>query len=257
MQQTVTTSEYGSFQSAFDWFNQQLFEGCPLPNVLITLNRHPKSKGYFSFNRFAGRTDADAKVHELALNPDVFTGRSDEDILSTLVHEMAHLWQATHGKLPRAGYHDKQWSAKMESIGLVPSHTGHVGGKKTGQHMTHYILDGGLYQVAYKTLQASGFLLKWQSPEEVKNGKPKKRSSKTKFTCPVCQQNAWAKADASITCGVCYAADEETVNFMVPEGGFEAPKAKGAGADIEGGFDGWLKRRDADEAEGGYEGMVN
>ena len=33
----------------------------------------------------------------------------------------------------------------MEAIGLMPSHSGKPGGKRTGQQMTHYILDGGSY----------------------------------------------------------------------------------------------------------------
>jgi hypothetical protein len=48
----------------------------------------------------SGRIDK-AAVHELALNPDNFTGRTDEMILSTLAHEMAHVWQQTYGKPPR------------------------------------------------------------------------------------------------------------------------------------------------------------
>jgi predicted SprT family Zn-dependent metalloprotease len=31
-------------------------------------------------------------LDELAMNPDSFTGCSDEEILSTLAHEMAHVW---------------------------------------------------------------------------------------------------------------------------------------------------------------------
>src|SRR5664280_836462 len=91
----VTTTEYTSFQVAFDWFNKHLFADATLPNVLITLQRKARSKGYFSADRFSGRK-VDATVHELALNPDVFPDRSDEEILSTLVHEMCPLWQATH-----------------------------------------------------------------------------------------------------------------------------------------------------------------
>jgi hypothetical protein len=40
------------------------------------------------------------------LNPDHF-GRTDELILSTLVHEMAHVWQKTHGKMPRRDNHNR------------------------------------------------------------------------------------------------------------------------------------------------------
>jgi predicted SprT family Zn-dependent metalloprotease len=109
-----------------------------LPQVLVTLQRHARTYGYFSPQRFNGRIDKTA-VHELALNPDGFAGRTDELILSTLVHEMAHVWQQTHGKPPRRSYHDRQWAGKMREIGLQPSSTGEPGGKETGQSMSHYI----------------------------------------------------------------------------------------------------------------------
>jgi hypothetical protein len=43
---------------------------------LVTFQRHAKAKGYFAAERFHGRVEKDSIAHELALNPDVFTGRS-------------------------------------------------------------------------------------------------------------------------------------------------------------------------------------
>jgi len=134
----VTTTEYISFQVAFEWFNKKVFADATLPNVLITLQRKAWSKGYFSADRFSGR-NVNATVHELAVNFDVFPERTDEEISSTLVHEMCHLWQTTHGKSPRSGYHDVRWGQKLESVGLIPSSTGDAGGKRTGQRVTHFI----------------------------------------------------------------------------------------------------------------------
>lgn len=101
---TITEREYRAFQVAYDFLNKELFGGS-LSHVLVTLQRHAKAKGYFAADRFEGRVDG-AKAHELAMNPDVFTGRSDELIVSTLAHEMVHVWQQTHGKVPRRAYHD-------------------------------------------------------------------------------------------------------------------------------------------------------
>jgi predicted SprT family Zn-dependent metalloprotease len=112
--------------------------------VLVTLQRHAKTRGYFSPERFHGRTGKTA-VHELALNPDGFTGRTDEMVLSTLAHEMAHVWQQTHGKRPRRGYHNRQWASKMKEIGLQPSSTGEPGEKETGQTVSHYSIPGGRF----------------------------------------------------------------------------------------------------------------
>jgi len=135
-------------------------------------------------------------------------------ILSTLADEMAHVWQQTHGKPPRRSYHDRQWAAKMREIGLQPSSTGEPGGKETGQSVTHYIIPGGCYAKAYAKLAAQGFQLHWQSVPVDKQASAKK-SSKTKFTCPECGLNAWAKPDAHLICGECYDNGQGDMCHMV------------------------------------------
>jgi len=213
-QEPITPTEYRAFQKAYDFFNIELF-GNSLPHVLVTLQRHAKARGYFSPERFTGRIE-ETTVHELALNPDTFTGRSDEEILSTLAHEMAHVWQQSHGKTPTRCYHDRQWAAKMKEIGLHPSSTGAPGGKETGQSVSHYIIPGGAYAQAYAKLAATGFQLHWQSMPLSAQAKAKK-ASKTKFTCPECAQNAWAKPDALLICGNCYEDGEGEAILMLAE----------------------------------------
>ena len=198
-QEAITRTEYSGFQSAFDFFNAELFDGS-LPSLLITLQRRANSRGYFSPKRFAGRKALEEIVHELALNPEVFEARSDEEICSTLVHEMAHEWQEVFGKPSRGRYHNREWANKMEALGLMPSHDGEPGGRRTGQAVTHYIIKGGPFQKAYQKLAATGFELHWNSP---RRSKERTASSKTKFTCPECAQNAWAKPDAALICGIC------------------------------------------------------
>ena len=208
----ITITEYQGFQRAYDFFNRELFEGS-LPQVLVTLQRHANTRGYFSPERFSGRVDKVA-VHELALNPDNFTGRTDAMILSTLAHEMAHVWQQTHGKPPRRSYHDRQWAGKMWEIGLQPSSTGEEGGKETGQSMSHYIIPEGRYAQAYMKLAAQGFALHWQSVPAIEQARGKK-SSKTKFTCPECGLNTWAKPNACLICGECYDDGQGHICLMV------------------------------------------
>jgi ribosomal protein S27AE len=211
-QQVITLKEYQGFQKAFDFFNRELFSG-RLPQVLVTLQRHANTRGYFSPQRFKGRVEKQT-VHELALNPDTFTGRTDEMILSTLVHEMCHVWQETYGDPSRRGYHNRQWAEKMQAVGLQPSSTGQPGGMETGQAMRHYIIPEGRYSNAYVKLAETGYQLHWQSVQAVGGGKI---SSKRKFTCPLCGQNAWAKPGARLICGQCFNNDEFGIYNMVPE----------------------------------------
>lgn len=220
----ITPAEYSAFQEAYDFFNTALFDGL-LPDVLVTLQRQARSRGYFSPQRFRSRVE-EALVHELALNPDCFPGRTDEEICSTLAHEMVHVWQQTYGRAPRKAYHDRQWAAKMKEIGLHPSATGEPGGRETGQSMTHFILQGGRYARAFRELQATGFQLHWQSAM-AEAGSRVKRTSKTKLTCPECSQNVWAKPGAQVICGVCYSDEGEICVMSAREGEEEgeAPQA--------------------------------
>ena len=218
MTNLITEHEYRTFQRAYSFFNGKLFANS-LPDLLVTLQRHAGAKGYFAPERFKGRVENENEkitAHELALNPDVFTGRSDEAILSTLVHEMVHVWQETHGTPPRRSYHDRQWARKMKEIGLQPSTTGEPGGKETGQSVTHYILPAGRFADAYAELAASGFRINWQSVPFNGRERKKKAASKTRYTCPGCGTNAWAKPQTKLICGACY-EDKGEVTFLQPE----------------------------------------
>jgi predicted SprT family Zn-dependent metalloprotease len=191
--------EYVTLSEAFDFFNKQLFDGA-LPHVLITLQRHAGSLGYYSFRMFEGRGRKNAFTDEIALNPKRFKGRSDEDILSTLLHEMAHEWQYCFGKPGRKAYHNAEWADKMESLGVMPSDTGQPGGRRTGQRMTHFIMRGGPFDVTCRKLLKNGIRLEWQSRE---SDELKPRESKKKYTCGNCGLNAWAKPDVLLGCINC------------------------------------------------------
>lgn len=196
---TKPTREYDSFQQAYDYFNDRLFGGT-LPDCLITLQRKRTAKGYFWASIFTARS-GDGSTDEIAMNPEHF-GRSDLEILSTLVHEMCHLWQAHYGKPSRNAYHNKEWAEKMQAVGLIPSTTGEPGGKQTGQRVTHYIAPGGPFEHFARALLQTGFALRWQSQGRA-SATPASNKNKVKYTCPDCGQNAWAKSGARFVCGDC------------------------------------------------------
>jgi hypothetical protein len=97
---------------------------------------------------------------------------------------MVHCWQRHFGKVGRGAYHNKEWAARMVSVGLMASDTGEAGGKTTGQRMTHYIIDSGAFDRAAETLLATGFQLHWQSYGFNEEEGRRKAASKTKYTCP-------------------------------------------------------------------------
>jgi predicted SprT family Zn-dependent metalloprotease len=206
-----TNDTYAALQKAYDHFNRELFGG-ELPPCLITLQRQRGAYGYFSGDRFQERTGS-GTTDEIAMNPNHIGGRSAEATLSTLAHEMAHLWQHHHGKPSRTGYHNAEWARKMREIGLIPTATGAPGGKETGQKVTHMIEGGGAFARSCAALVASGVAVNWHDPHADSEAAKKKRNTRAKFTCPTCGLNAWAKPQAALICGDC----DERMSEEAPE----------------------------------------
>lgn len=196
---TIASIEFGGLEEAYNHFNTTLFEGELYERVALQYQRRANSKGYFSPDRFSRRSDK-LPYHEIALNPDTFIERTDAQICSTLAHEMTHLWQQQNGRAAR-GYHNKEWAAKMKSIGLQPSSTGAVGGRETGQRVSHYIIPGGKFEKAFDKLAATNWKLNLQStPHAGPNGG---RKNKNTFICPTCEQKAYGKPSLAIICKPC------------------------------------------------------
>ncbi len=198
-----TQRTYKTLDDAYRFFNERLFYG-KLPACLITMQRSKKAYGYFAGGRF-GSADGKEVTDEIALNPSHFHTRTTEQSLSTLVHEMAHLEQHHYGKPSRTGYHNKEWATMMRAVGLIPSDTGQPGGKEVGQKVSHYIEPGGAYATACAELMSKGFdalyVELWGEGDAEK--RKKKSASKTKYTCPTCNVNAWAKPQTALICGDC------------------------------------------------------
>lgn len=144
-----TGAVYSELSKAYNFFNRRLFDG-ELPVCVITLQREKSSMGYFSRCRFVRHTGE--KAHEIAMNPSYFASISKTEIMQTLVHEMVHLWQAEFGSPGRNRYHNKEWAQKMQSVGLMPSDTSAPGGRKTGDRMGDYVIEGGVFDSACQKL---------------------------------------------------------------------------------------------------------
>jgi predicted SprT family Zn-dependent metalloprotease len=208
-----TRETYDEIQQAYAYLNRTVFSD-ELPNCLITLQRRKRTYGYFSGDRF-GRTDG-LVTDEIALNPRYFHDRPLADVLSTLAHEMAHLWQHHFGKPGRGRYHNRQWAERTKAIGLQPTDTGQEGGQETGDSVDHYVVPGGPFDLAVRELMVCGFSITWiekpprlvatavegvgedSEAEELTGGKSGKR---VKYTCPCCRLNAWARHNARLICG--------------------------------------------------------
>lgn len=160
MMTRATERAYSELQQAFDFYNQRLFDG-ELPDCLITFQRGKNTMGYFSYRRFVAADGSGRMIDEIALNPEYFPVYPLIEVMQTLVHEQCHMWQYHYGNPSRKTYHNAQWAAKMESIGLMPSSTGRPGGAKVGQKINDYPIPGGRFQRVTLELFQGQFALSW------------------------------------------------------------------------------------------------
>jgi predicted SprT family Zn-dependent metalloprotease len=208
---TETAAIYGALFAAYDHFNRELFDN-KLTETILTLNSGKKNmRGYHWDGRFQNR-EGNNSMAEIALNPECFD-RPDDELLSTLVHEMCHhehcLIHAETGlkssKPGRGGNHTRYWVNLMEDVGLTAVQVG-----KSWQRVTHTIDAGGEFAESYKRLAATGWALNWRAIAKVSAPK-KSKASKVKYTCNECGSNAWAKPETSLTCGDCDTRMEASV----------------------------------------------
>ena len=200
-----TPETYGAVQTAFDHFNEDLFDGRLTPVVFVFL-RKARMCGAFrpaAWRRrggSGGAVEAGAAItaDEIALNPDFLLERGVMDVLSTLVHEQVHQFQVLVGTPSRPTYHNAEWAGMAEAVGLRPSSTGQPGGARVGQRMDHYVEPGGRFEAAAERLLGTGWDFRWEA-RAVEPGDPgadgsageeaavePPLSSKLTYFCPSC-----------------------------------------------------------------------
>lgn len=234
MQKLSTDTLEARLARAYDHFNAALFSG-KLPECVIVcsgFSRPQRFAGHYTTGIFYHRADSKndkstPALPQILINADTFDRKDDIAILSTLVHEMVHHWQHSSGHPSRGGYHNKEWAQKMQEVGLEPSTEGIYDannpalptildaeqiqnaqeGKRTGQAVSHYISPHGAFKRWAERLVAGGFSLHLGGWEDraaaAAAAAARKKNSKTKFTCPTCKANAWAKPDSKLVCGAC------------------------------------------------------
>ena len=209
-----STQAQHEVQLAYDFFNRELFDG-KLPPCFVSFQRKgSRVLGYFSPARFA--TAGGSRTDEIALNPRHFRDNAFADVMSTLVHEMVHLWQHHFGRnRPRAAYHNKEWAGEMLRLGLRPRDSNKPSARMTGQRMSHSIIPDGRFEIAVERLRSMLPALTWFDvhaaevlpkgfPDSDLAAEPKGLSGRrTVYRRPACRLRAESRSNASLICGKC------------------------------------------------------
>jgi SprT-like family len=210
-----TAEQFDAYRAMFDHFNARLFGGA-LPPVILNFSRHAGAVGFFIAEKWR-HVMAGATAHEISLNPSYLAMQPTREIASTLVHEMAHLWQHVHGK-PSRGYHNREWAEKMASLGfeLVNAKTGKP--SMSAPALVERTVEGGAFALAFDALPAAA-LLPWTCGDAAPaaqgatttttpgapgasnagGARPRLRN-KLKYTCPSCGANVWGRHSLKVLC---------------------------------------------------------
>lgn len=197
----IARQQTEAYLNAYDYFNQELFGG-ELPGCILNFSRHRGAHGFVKYNSWKkiNEEGEECTIHELSLTPQTLS-REPKLFYSTLVHEMAHIWQIEFGTPSRSGYHNKEWAKKMVDVGLIPSDTGEIGGKQTGQRMTHYIDEEGHYLRVFNQMPQE-YILPFIAGDGFLTAKPaSKKRNKIRYECPATGFKVWGKPGLNIVCG--------------------------------------------------------
>jgi hypothetical protein len=207
-----TSIQYVALEKVANYFNARLFHS-RLTGTIYSQSRYLRVMGCFLPYGWKNENTVTA---EITINPYVVE-ISEKELCQTIVHEQAHLFQHLYGTPGRRGYHNEEFAEIMEALGLACSDTGQVGGKRTGDHMLEYAMEGGLFLQVFNELPTD-FLLPFfpishpftsEDPPTMTPQKPSYGKDKIKYQCPKCRIAVWGKPSLYIVCGTC----QKTLDF--------------------------------------------
>ena len=235
MEETKTTLEvYQKFQKAVDLIEEKFFTSKgkqAFPRYVLAINNKCKSVAcaFVQNNALFDKSNGD-KIQYLGINPRYLV-KGNEYVLSTLCHELCHIYENAFIHIPRGGYHDKAWADLMKDCGLEPVYL-----NKSKTAVNEKIIEGGEFEafvkdftdeygdyfnvVEYSQTVAQGYKDKnpdsdadlSNAPTADNADKPIKvyNRNKTKYICRCCGLTVWGKAGLDISCNECMETlDEE------------------------------------------------
>lgn len=223
MADKYTVSLYKSLQNAIDYAEEYFFTSKgkkAFPKIVLSLDSSCRRSCVASV---VVKYLYDKKIKEIlqfmTFNPDYFD-RTTEKILSTVVHELCHIYEIAYIHTPRSGYHSKKWEALMLECGLSP-----IFNNKSRTSVTQKIEEDSVFKEFAASFEESNpdwLTCVRYSPNKTGNEDgdnsddfpelPKQPNrNKIKYTCPECDAHVWGKPNLNIRCGDCECLFEEDV----------------------------------------------
>ncbi len=174
--------------------NKQFYGGeLETPNILVQSVGKKKWYGYCTTKKVWDINGEE--TYEIAISSE-YLNRSFEEIVSTLMHEMVHLYNLAHGIKDVSGtqYHNKRFRIEADKRGLVITYAKIIGWSVTQLHdttkewLSTVEVDKTVFDAVRKT------------PVGIKKRAPKTYT----YTCPTCGEKVLSKnPDLEIRCEDC------------------------------------------------------
>lgn len=208
---TKTSRLAGQLEKLFRLLNADMFDG-QLEEPIITVQSTPRAYGHYSVSK-VWTVNGEESKHEVNIGAGTLD-RSLEYTVATLLHEMCHMFNDTVLNIQdcsRGGtYHNKQFKATAESVGLIVTKSDKYGWAHTApsDSLLEWIVnhidsineirinrnEGGIRITGGNNTGNSTGLT-------TIGGNPNNHS--TKYQCPVCRNSVRATKKLRVICGEC------------------------------------------------------
>ena len=197
----------GYLEKMFRTLNSKYFDG-RLEEPIITVQSTPRAYGHIT----VGKSWRKGQEHRHELNIGAGTlDRPIESIVSTLLHEMVHLWNLQTGvkDCSRGGtYHNKRFKQAAEERDLIISYDGTIGWSITepSDRLLEFIIEQGWCDIQMNRIEwqyiptGVGTDNKTGTATPTTTGKP---SHTRKYQCPCCGNSVRATKQVNIMCIDC------------------------------------------------------
>lgn len=194
---TTMAEMQASLQAAFNAINRDFYDG-ELEKVIITVKEGKKKAAFGWIETAKNWKQNGVDRHEINISADYIGERTVVQTITTLMHEMAHLYNMQNGikDTARSGiYHNKKFKETAEAHGLQVEQANDIGWSITTatQETKEWIK---------KKVPIKSFGVYKQAKEKDPKGGGSKQSSR-KYICPACGLIARLTKEAAIMCVDC------------------------------------------------------
>lgn len=197
----------GYLEKMFRTLNDKYFDG-KLEEPIITVQSTPRAYGHVT----VGKSWRKGQEHRHELNIGAGTlDRPIESIVSTLLHEMVHLWNLQTGvkDCSRGGaYHNKRFKQAAEKRDLIISYDGTIGWSITepSEQLIDFIIEQGWSDIQMSRIEWK--YIPTGTETDNKTGTETttitgKSSHTRKYQCPCCKNSIRATKQVNIMCIDC------------------------------------------------------